>query len=426
MKSKHLIASVLLCLITATSHAALVCDPHRFGAKADGTTLDTAALQQAIDTCASHGGGTVLLSGGVFLSAPLTLKNHVDLKINADSILQATANIDDYPIRTEKEYSWRRVALLHADNQTDIAITGSGIVDGAGPFWWSYAHEKQVPGDTVGSAGHPRPLLVDIVRSNHIRIDGVTFRNSPMYNLTFFQSSDIAINNVHILNPATGAPNTDGIDPFNSHRITITNATIDTGDDCIAIKSGLVERGEPNEPTTDVTITNSTLLHGHGLSIGSETAGGVQNVTVSNVTMRDTAAGIRIKSNRGRGNEISNLHYSNITMENVETPILITEYYPKIPTTDTAQPITANTPRFHNIHISNLSATGAKFAATIAGLPESPILDLTLDNITITSQQGATIKNAHVQLHNVVITPQTGPAITTGEGADVQTVNTIR
>jgi len=410
--------AILLCGF-ANAAAAATCDPHTYGAKADGNTLDTAALQQAIDACAVHG-GDVVLNGGTFLSAPLTLKSRVHLVIEKDATLLGSSNLNDYPVRTEKEYSWRRVALLHADNATDIAITGGGVVDGAGQVWWEYARQGRVAGDTSGSAGHPRPLLVDITHSNHILIDGVRFQNSPMYNLTFFQSSYIDIRNITINNPATGAPNTDGIDPFYSHHITISNVTIDTGDDCIAIKSGLVERGEPTEPTTDVTVRNSTMLHGHGLSIGSETAGGVQNVLVQNVTFRGTTAGIRVKSNRGRGNDTSNLVYENITMVDVETPILLTEYYPKIPATDTAQPMAANTPRFHNIVIRQLTATGAKNAMTIAGVPESPIRDLKLENVSIQSQLGATIQNAHLTLQNVTVTPQTGSPITQGPGVEMK------
>lgn len=413
-----LIGLSLLGCAALPSLAATTCDPHTYGAKADGKTADTHALQAAINACAEKGGGTVELTAGTYLSAPLTLKSHVHLHLEKGATLLGTQNPDDYPIR--KDAPWRRVALLHADGQTDLAITGDGTVDGAGQFWWEKAHEHRIAGDTSGSAGFARPLLFDLVKSDHIDIEGISIRNSPMYNITLFQCSNINIRNVDIRNPEQ-APNTDGIDPFYSQHIRISHVRIDTGDDDIAIKSGLVERGEPNIASSDITITDSTFLHGHGLSIGSEVAGGVHDVVVDHVTFKDTGAGVRIKSNRTRGNDLYNLKYSNLTMEDVKVPILITEYYPKIPATDTAQPMAEHTPRFRDITIQNLTATGAKVAATIAGLPESPIKGLVLENIKISAETGATIRNASIMMKNVVFKPQTGPAMQTG--ANVHIVN---
>ncbi len=217
---------------------------------------------------------------------------------------------------------WRRTALLHADNAEDISITGAGTIDGSGQIWWNIAHKNHVAGDTTGSGvGFTRPLLIDLVDSTQIAFDGITVQNSPMYNFTFFGSSYITITNVKINNPPS--PNTDGIDPFWSSHIKIDHVTWDTGDDCVAIKSGLVERGEPDLPSFDITNPTSDCEHGHGMSVGSELAGGVHDVTMDNVTFTGTDAGIRIKSNRGRGNDIYNLHYSNITMTNVKVPIEI-------------------------------------------------------------------------------------------------------
>ncbi|MHB1021013.1 MAG: glycoside hydrolase family 28 protein [Acidobacteriaceae bacterium] len=396
----------LLACGALSSHAATMCDPHTYGAKADGKTVDTHALQAAIDACAEKGGGTVELAAGTYLSAPLTLKSHVHLHLEKGATLLGTQNLDDYPIR--KDAPWRRIALLHADGQTDLAITGEGTIDGAGQFWWEKAREHRIAGDTSGSAGFARPLLFDLVKSNHIDIEGISIRNSPMYNITLFQCSDITIRNVDIKNPQH-APNTDGIDPFYSQHIRISHVHIDTGDDDIAIKSGLVERGEPNIASSDITITDSTFLHGHGLSIGSEVAGGVHDVVVDHVTFDGTDAGVRVKSNRTRGNDIYNLKYSNLTMKDVKVPILITEYYPRIPATDTAQPMAEHTPRFRDITIQNLTATGAKVAATIAGLPESPIKNLVLENVNVSAETGATIQNANIVMKNVVFKPLSGP-----------------
>ncbi len=369
--------------VQASASSATVCDPHAFGAKGDGATADTKAIQSAIDSCAQKGGGVVQFRSGTYLSAPLTLKSHVHLNLDKGATLLGSTNFDDYPVR--KDAAWRRIALLHADDQEDIGVTGSGAINGQGQPWWTAAHEHRIAGDTLGSAGFARPLLIDLVHSKHILLEGIAIRNSPMYNITLFVCDDITIRNVTINNPARNAPNTDGIDPFSSSHIVIDHVTIDTGDDDIAIKSGLVERGEPNIPSPDNSITNSTLLHGHGLAIG-------------------------------------NFSYSNISMEDVTMPIQFVEYYPKVPATDTAQPMSEHTPRFHDISITNLTATGAKAAGNIQGLPESPIKGLTLTNIKIAAATGISINNADVAMRNVVVTPASGPAFINGEHAHVTMV----
>jgi len=420
MTSRTTLLALAAALLVASTAYAKTCEVRTFGAKGDGTTPDTAAIQKAIDTCSAPDASVELTAPGTYLTAPLTLRSHTHLQIDAGAVLLGSAVKDDYPPRTEPGNEWRRVALLHADNVNDVAITGTGVIDGQGQGWWEWAQEGRVKGDTSGNAPtRIRPLLTDFVKTTHILIDGVTLRNSPMYNLTFFQSSDITITNVKIRNPEH-SHNTDGIDPFFSSHIKISHVSIDTGDDCIAIKSGLVERGEPNIPSFDITVTDSEMLHGHGLSIGSEVAGGVHDVTVDRVTFKDTDTGIRVKSNRTRGNDIYNLKYSNISMRDVKLPILLTEYYPRTPDSDTAQPMLEHTPRFRDISISNLSATGATTAMQIAGLPESPILNVTLTNISISAVKPATVQYADVTEKNVVIKTETQPATITRAGANIR------
>jgi len=392
-------------LLLAPFALAKNCDPHAFGAKGDGTTPDTAALQKAIDTCAAQN-GPVHLTAGTYLSAPLTLRSHTHLILDTGAIILGSLNVDDYPVRTEPSANWRRTALIHADNATDISIVGPGVIDGSGQQWWDMAEKARTPGDTSGNGanGFTRPLLLDFVNCTHLLFDGITVRNSPMYNFTFFGSSYITLTNIKIRNPQF-SHNTDGIDPFYSSHIKIDHASIDTGDDNIAIKSGLVERGEPNLPTFDITITNSEMLHGHGLSIGSELAGGVHDVTVDNVTFKGGDAGIRVKSRRTRGNDIYNLKYTNLRMEDVKLPIEISAYYPEktIPLTEAAQPMAEHTPRFHDITIANVTATGALTALMIAGLPESPIKNLTITNVSISGAKGGTIQLAWITEKNFVI-----------------------
>lgn len=382
------------------------------GAKADGQTKDTIALQRAIDTCAKGQGGVVRLTAGTYVSGPLALKSHVHLLLEKDAKLLGSPDMDDFPLRTDAP--WRKVSLIHADNVVDIAITGEGTIDGNGKIWWDAKAARK-----KGEPEAPRPLLIDLTKSKQIVIEGVTIQNSPQYNITTFWCDGLTVRNVTILNPGRGAPNTDGIDPVSTSHVLIEHDVIDTGDDNVAIKSGLVERGDPNVPSTDIVIRDCIFRNGHGLSIGSEVAGGVRNVTVERVTFSGTRQGIRIKSARGRGNDVGNFTYRDIKMEGVETPIEITNYYTGVVKNDPGQPVTEHTPKFHDITIENVTATGAKRAAVIMGLPESPIKSLVLKNVNISAATGMTILNAQITEEGLVVTPGSGEAVTHGVGVTI-------
>ena len=388
------------------------CDARSMGAKADGQTKDTIALQRAIDLCAQGNGGVVHLTAGTYVSGPLALKSHVHLLLDKDAKLLGSPDMEDFPLRTDAP--WRKVSLIHADNVVDIAITGEGTIDGNGKIWWDAKAARK-----KGEPEAPRPLLIDLTKSKQILIEGVTIQNSPQYNITTFWCDGLTVRNVTILNPGRGAPNTDGIDPVSTSHVLIEHDTIDTGDDNVAIKSGLVERGDPNVPSTDIVIRDCIFRNGHGLSIGSEVAGGVRNVTVERVTFSGTRQGIRIKSARGRGNDVGNFTYRDIKMEGVETPIEITNYYTGVVKNDPGQPVTEHTPKFHDITIENVTATGAKRAAVIMGLPESPIKNLVLKNVNISAATGMTILNAQITQERLVVTPTSGEAVTRGVGVTI-------
>jgi polygalacturonase len=217
-----------------------------------------------------------------------------------------------------------------------------------------------------------------------------------------------------------GAPhshNTDGIDPFSSSNIVIDHVTIDTGDDNVAIKSGQPGSPGPDAPSRNIVITDCTFLRGHGLSIGSEIAGGVENVRAERITFKSTDQGIRVKSNRDRGNaDIGNFVFRDITMEDVRTPILLSEFYPKIPEAISTEKVTRLTPFFHDITIENVTATGARQAAVIVGLPESPIRNLKLVNVHLAGHQGATIQYADVIATDFTVKAEQGENIQIGPG----------
>jgi polygalacturonase len=230
----------------------------------------------------------------------------------------------------------------------------------------------------------------------------------------------LTVRRVKILNPGRTAPNTDGIDPISTSHVLIEDSLIDTGDDNVAIKSGLVERGDPNVPSADVTIRNCDLRNGHGLSIGSETAGGVQRVRVDHVTFNGTRQGVRIKSARGRGNDIGDFVFRDITMTNVETPIQITSYYTGGMKGDTARPVEEHTPRFHDITIENLTAKGGKQGAVIYGLPESPVRHLVLRHVHLDGPtKGIDTQYAEITAEDLVVTPVSGDPIVKGPGVTI-------
>ncbi len=400
-------------------HAARTCDPRAFGAKGDGTSKDTVAIQGAIDACAAQGGGTVRLNTGTYVSAPIVLKSNITLHLDKGATLLGSPDHGDYPEKTEFRLPAVQ-SLLSATNAENIAIEGDGVIDGNGESWWAMArtvHDAGVMGN------HPRPRLIVFDHCKHLRVEGVTIQNSAFWQLVPYYSDDITIRNIRVLAPPH-SPNTDAVDPFSSSNIRIDHLYADTGDDDIAIKSGAINSPGGDDPTHDISITDCTFLHGHGLSIGSEIAGGVHNITAERIHFEGTDNGIRVKANRDRGNEVSNLVFRDLDMKDVANPLVISEYYPHIlpPAGEvvTAAPVTRLTPHFHDITVENLTATGAKMAGAIVGLPEAPVDHITLKNVKLSGQTGLTVGYASVTGTKVDVHADTGDAIikTTGGSVD--------
>jgi polygalacturonase len=397
--------------------AARVCDPHAYGAKADGKTKDTTAIQKAIDACEEQGGGVVRLSAGTYLSAPIVLKSNITLNLDDGATLLGSPDFGDYPEITEFRAPGRQ-SLVSAINANNVSIAGKGTIDGNGEAWWQMAREHKDTG-IMGSA-FTRPRLIVFNHCKHVTVEGVTIQNSPMWQLVPYYSDDVVIKNIRVLAPAH-SPNTDAIDPFSSSRVVIDHVYADVGDDDVAIKSGEANSPGPDAPSRDISISDCTFMHGHGLSIGSEVAGGAQNIHAERITFKGTDNGIRVKANRDRGNDVSHLSFSDIHMEDVKWALIISEYYPKVmpPTPDPPAPITRLTPHFHDITIENLTATGVINAGAIAGLPESPVTGVLLKNVTITAQKGLVVSNAQVSSKDLSVHAQDGPPITRLDGAKI-------
>jgi polygalacturonase len=390
-------------------HAAATCNVRDYGAKADGVTRDTAAIQRAIDTCAQKGGGTVRLTAGTYVSAPIELKSGITLHLDQGATLLGSPDHTDYPPATEFHLPDTQ-PLISATNAENVTIDGQGTIDGNGQSWWDEARKNRDHG--ILGSGHPRPKLVIFDHCKHVRVEGVTVQNSPMWQLVPYYSDDVLIRNVRILAPYP-SPNTDAIDPFSSSNVLIDHVYSDTGDDNVAIKSGPINSPGPDSPSTNITIRDCTFMHGHGVSVGSELSGGAENILAERIHFDGTDNGIRVKANRDRGHDVGHLVFRDLDMKDVKNAIVISEYYPKVlpPADESPQPVGRLTPHFHDITIENVTATGSTVAGVIAGLPESPVENVVLDNVKISAQTGLTIANATVTGTNVHIDAAQGDAI---------------
>jgi polygalacturonase len=392
----------------------LTCSPRSYGAKGDGISKDTASIQAAIDACSAHGGGTVQLAAGTYLSTPIVLKSNITLHLDRGATLLGSADHGDYsPIQEFRAPGLQ--ALVSATGATNLAITGEGVIDGNGESWWQTARSIKNAGVMGGDFVRPRLVVFD--HCTHILVEGVTIQNSPMWQLVPYYSDDIVVRNVKILAPSN-SPNTDAIDPFSSSHVRIEHVLADVGDDDIAIKSGAANSPGEDRPSRDITITDCTFLHGHGLSVGSEIAGGAQNIMADHIHFKDTDNGIRVKANRDRGNDVGPITIRNVDMVDVKNALIISEYYPKIlpPDPNIAQKITRLTPHFHDITIESVTAVGSSSAGAIVGLPEAIVRGVRLRNIHIRAQKGLTIGDAEISGEDVVVEVTEGKPIMTMGG----------
>lgn len=397
--------------------AGKVCDVKKYGAKGDGTTKDTDAVQKAIDECtAGTGGGTVEVPAGTYVIAPISLKSNMTLHLAKDATLLGSPDMADYPKVVFARHPTVQ-PLVGSVNEENITINGEGVIDGNGHIWWDYV--KGVPNAGVLGTDHPRPMGVVFDHSKHIKMEGVTVQNAGFWQIVPYYADHLVFRNIRILAPKS--PNTDAIDPFSSSNIVIDHVFSSVGDDNIAIKSGEINSPGPDNPSKNIKITDCTFENGHGLSIGSEIAGGVQNVHAERIHFKGTDQGIRIKSARDRGHDVSNISYKDITMDDVKTALLVTEYYPSAPPAGTVPsvPVGRLTPKFHNIRIENVTATNSGSAGYIVGLPESPVFDMTLKNVHLAGKTGLAVAYAKVKFDNVSVKPDAGDAIKVAPTATV-------
>lgn len=365
-----------------------------YGAIGDGVRMNTEAFRKAIQDCQRAGGGRVVVPTGKYLTGPIELISHMALIVEPGATVQASGKFADFGIpepfpQTQEEMNRSRSQmkpLISGADLTDVAILGGGVIDGQGAGWWALS-DHTLRG--TGQVYVLRPNMICFNRCRNLQIQGVTLSNSPQFHLVPIQCEDVLIEAVHIFSPQN-SPNTDGIDPSNSKNVLIRRCVIDCGDDNIAVKSG------NKTPCEGITVANCTLKHGHGISIGSQTSGGVRNMLVRDCSFENTGTALRIKSARDRGGVVEEILYRDITMKNVDAAITVNLYYDDKSEAKKPEhrPVTAKTPSIRNVKFLNIKCEDAKSAGEIVALPEMPAMNLALENVHISARTGFRIQDA--------------------------------
>ena len=394
----------------------------QYGAKGDGKTLCTEAFSKAIDELSRQGGGRLSVPQGVWFTGPIVFSGDMDL----------------YPvIETNYEGELRKhcQSPVSAVGQTDIAITGQGIIDGNGICWRPLKKEKVTEGQwkkfTSKGGVFPRstmwypseervkmrPVLLYLESCRNVLLQGVTFQNSPNWCLHPLLCENLIVDQVMVRNPAY-AQNGDAIDVESCRNVLVVNSSFDAGDDGICLKSGRDEQGRRRgRPTENVVVDGCTVFNGHGgFVVGSEMSGGVRNIWVNDCQFLGTDAGLRFKSCRGRGGVVENIYIRNISMADIlgdavtfdlfyggKSVIEQLESGERI-NNIAAEPVGEGTPVFRNIDIQHVVCRGAHRALWFNGLPEMPISDIRLSDITIQADEpGDFFNNKNITKKNVVV-----------------------
>jgi len=443
-----------------------------FGGIGDGTTKNTKAFEKAFEALSEKGGGVLVVPAGVWFTGPIVFRNNINLFLNKGALILFSPDYDDYPIvKTSFEglETRRCQSPISGRELENIAITGFGAIDGSGEFWrplkkekvtekhWKEVierggilkrenywvpSEKYLKGEQISEMNVPinltsdeeweaikdflRPVMVSFVNCKNILLEGVTFQNSPAWNLHPLMCENVIIDGVAVRNPSY-AQNGDGLDLESCKNAIIVNSSFDVGDDGICIKSGKDEDGRRRGiPTENVIIDNCMVFKGHGgFVVGSEMSGGVRNISVNNCQFLGTDVGLRFKSRRGRGGVVEYIYVSNISMFNIVTYSLIFNLFYGNKSVSEAlaggygtsaeeiiPAVTEETPAFRNIYFNNVVSHNSGRAILFNGLPEMNIENINLEDVSITAGVGAEFSESKdVTLKDVSIIPENGPAL---------------
>ena len=450
-----------------------------FKAVADGHTMNTKAFADAIAACSKEGGGTVEVPPGTWLTGPIKLESDVNLHLERGALVQFSSRIEDFPLIAGLDGKSKRYIVtppIHAYRAKNVAITGEGIIDGAGEAWRYVKREKQTERqwkDLVASGGvvsadgkewwpsqeamngeeylkgleksgkaltvddyaktreFLRPDLVQLVQCDGILLDGPTFQNSPKFHVRPIQSENVIIRDVKVFAPWYGQ-NNDGIDPASCRNLIIYKTTVDVGDDGLCLKPGTIAKSQKPGPSCEnIVIVDCVVYHAHGgFTIGSESFGGVNNVAVRNCVFVGTDVGIRFKSMRGNGGLVENVFMDGIQMRDIQNEAILFDMYygggaPEVESskdrdTRRAEQVNDRTPRFQNISMKNIVCNGAARAMVVDGLPEMPVRNVALENVSVSAENGVTLIDVDgIQLNGCRFDAKTSPLISVSQGQNV-------
>lgn len=437
------------CVELRTAHEFVTLDVRRFGAKGDGEQDDTHAIQAAVMACPRD--SRVLIPAGTYRITSLFLKSHVRIELAEGARLQAFTDKERFPVFPgtiesydgKEEYclgSWEGnplpmyTGIICGAGVEDVVIYGRGTIDGnaSRENWWK---------DPKGYKETFRPRLFFIHDCENVILQGVTCCNSPSWTLHPYFCRNLKFIDLNVLNPAD-SPNTDGCDPESCKNVEILGVRFSLGDDCVAVKSGKIYMGRKYKtPSENIVIRQCLMENGHGaVTLGSEMAGGVINLTVEDCIFRHTDRGLRVKTRRGRGKDavLNNIIFRNLQLDHVMTPLVVNSFYFCDPDGKTpyvqsreAYPVDDRTPSIKRLVFENMECTNCHVAAAyFDGLPEQKIEEIIMRNISVSyaenprcdvpamsvgvpksSKRGLFARNvSRLVLENVVITGQDGEA----------------
>ncbi len=452
----------------------------KYNAVADGKTLNTKAIADAIADVSSNGGGKVIIPRGVWLTGPIVLKSNINLHLEDGALILFSDNKDLYPLMEtsfEGLNTVRCQAPLFGENLENIAITGNGVIDGSGDAW-RFVKRSKLTGsqwkklvasggvvDKKGNTWYPsqsyfeaatmsdmnvvkhetieeyqkvrdflRPVLVSLVNCKKVLLDGPVFQNSPAWNVHPLMCEDLTVRNIEVRNPWY-SQNGDGIDIESCKNVLLYNSSFDVGDDAICIKSGKDKDGRDRGiPAENTIVKNCIVYHGHGgVTVGSEMSGGVKNMHASGCTFIGTDVGLRFKSTRGRGGVVENIFISDIDMIDIPTnAISFNLYYGGLSVSEMlAQKdankgeekipaVTEETPQFKDIVIKNVTCKGALQAIYLQGLPEMNLENVYLEDLDMIAENGLLCMDAKgVTVKDLHLDVKNSPALTFINVSDV-------
>lgn len=443
----------------------------KYGAVADGVTLNTKSINAAINACSAKGGGVVLIPQGLWVTGPIVLKSNVNLHLSRAAMVQFTGDKSQYPL-VEGNYEGRKAVRnqspISGTDLMNVGITGGGVIDGNGYGVWraigkdrltdgewkklvasggqisengntwypsgSYAKGNAIknvseiqPGKTLADyeqyKDYFRPNMVVLTNCKKVLLASTTIQNSPNWCLHMLMCQDLTLFDVHVRNP-WNAQNGDAIDVESCKNVLIENSTFDAGDDGLCIKSGRDEEGRKRGMATEnVVIKNDIVYRAHGgFVIGSEMSGGARNIFVTDCTFIGTDIGLRFKTTRGRGGIVENIYIKNIVMRDIlNEAILFDMYYMAKAGVKETLPVTEATPQFKNFYVSNVVCNGAERAILVRGLPEMSIKNIFLDNMVLTANKGVQLIEANnINLKNITLNiKETDPPIQVDNGTHI-------